>query len=617
MVHQQYSGFARESGRVMSISILIMIITTMMMMVIVESYDAYEKDRVPHLLGASRYFRAMKERRVNRGYVEQCRATNLRKEQLGHVNVFAFLDPLWYYSYRQVIMLELLKKRLEKSGFLDILFFVVMPPLNFPEESLENDAEIIAWKEISNNIPEYFLGVDDTLFTEFAKQKNGVTFLQDTNELGIWESFRAAKDEIVIIDRCGKLTYQLIVPWSILYFPYAKAAILSTYKEDPCGSCDDTPPTVHNPFDQEEYLLRNVNSVEMKIDKNLDTHTENTSTASEAASTSFEESKKIAKDDKNRGTIIPPDLNEKKVYSVTTEASTVQAITTESIKKDDNVKENTTFIDKNIKITPEVPLEEEQVQIPNTTSDFVTSKISTEAQDYVSPNKQMNGNNYDSLLLVNNSSTNLTTNEEYHHGKSDVNSEETKKGEEVNRDIEHKELQIEKNETIPLRIILYAPHLHEENGSLNKYTHLVLRTGNPDYHDHFHSQSTTSDQKSVILKESDPMILNDKKLTEYVDSINESPGLYGETADYWQSADTYELNTDNENTEFPDYDYATAEITGTNVNDALDSESNGPSDIDTIDSDTSNKNTDKIDDVMQRRLNEHYNRLLTWIYYSL
>lgn len=36
---------------------------------------------------------------------------------------------------------------------------------------------------------------------------------------------------------CGKITYQIIVPWSILYFPYVKAAILSTYKDDPCGPC--------------------------------------------------------------------------------------------------------------------------------------------------------------------------------------------------------------------------------------------------------------------------------------------------------------------------------------------------------------------------------------------
>lgn len=30
------------------------------------------------------------------------------------------------------------------------------------------------------------------------------------------------------------------MPWSILQYPYVKAAILSTHKDDPCGSCNDT-----------------------------------------------------------------------------------------------------------------------------------------------------------------------------------------------------------------------------------------------------------------------------------------------------------------------------------------------------------------------------------------
>lgn len=92
-----------ESERIMSISIVITKIM-IMTMIIVGSYGAYEKDRVLRLLDVPRHFRQTKELRDNRGYIEQCRATNLRKEQLGHVNVFAFLDPSWYYSYRQAIM---------------------------------------------------------------------------------------------------------------------------------------------------------------------------------------------------------------------------------------------------------------------------------------------------------------------------------------------------------------------------------------------------------------------------------------------------------------------------------------------------------------------------------
>ena len=40
--------------------------------------------------------------------------------------------------------------------------------------------------------------------------------------------------------RCGRLAYQVISPWSLLTYPYVKAAILSTYNDDPCGPCTVT-----------------------------------------------------------------------------------------------------------------------------------------------------------------------------------------------------------------------------------------------------------------------------------------------------------------------------------------------------------------------------------------
>lgn len=97
-----------ESERIMSISIVITITTTMIiaMMIIIGNCETYGKDyeRMPRLLDVFRHFRQSKESQENRGYIEQCRATNLRKDQLGHVNVFAFLDPSWNYSYRQAVM---------------------------------------------------------------------------------------------------------------------------------------------------------------------------------------------------------------------------------------------------------------------------------------------------------------------------------------------------------------------------------------------------------------------------------------------------------------------------------------------------------------------------------
>lgn len=63
--------------------------------------------------------------------------------------------------------------------------------------------------------------------------------------------------------------------------------------------------------------------------------------------------------------------------------------------------------------------------------------------------------------------------------------------------------------------------------------------------------------KPIVLKTSDSMMLDDKKLAEYVSSVNESPGIYGEIADYWQTIDDDEFNNKNENIEFTDYDYVT------------------------------------------------------------
>lgn len=72
---------------------------------VVGSYDAYEMDRAPRFVeDVVRHSSRSKGHRGARGYVEQCRPTNFEKERLGHVNVLAFVDPSWYYSYRQMIM---------------------------------------------------------------------------------------------------------------------------------------------------------------------------------------------------------------------------------------------------------------------------------------------------------------------------------------------------------------------------------------------------------------------------------------------------------------------------------------------------------------------------------
>jgi len=56
----------------------------------------------------------------------------------------------------------------------------------------------------------------------------------------IWAALEGGKDDVFIYDRCGRLTYYIPFPLSIIHpqQPIIQAALLSTYFDNPCGeSC--------------------------------------------------------------------------------------------------------------------------------------------------------------------------------------------------------------------------------------------------------------------------------------------------------------------------------------------------------------------------------------------
>ncbi|XP_076231318.1 uncharacterized protein LOC143177330 [Calliopsis andreniformis] len=561
--------------------------TVMLMFILISVSFAHEEDITSQVL----HFFLSKESQDNRGYVVQCRATNFLKGYLGHVNVFAFLDPSWYYSYRQAIMLELLKKRLAKSGFRDILFFVVTPPSSLPEDDAENNIEIKAWKEISKNIlqPEYFWNSEETPFNEVSKNNDkGIIFLQDTPELGIWQHFRGSKDEVVIIDRCGKLTYQVIIPWSILYFPYVKAAILSTYKEMPCGPCDTQPLPISTSMNYLEHIFQKINPDNKDSDKNLDFQTEQTPMIESQTVTTSSEKLRGTEANKYASTVVSLDMN------VTTDEITISDKTvTDTLPVETETFRTHSLIDKIYQVTKTASTEDTEKDEGVNTTSMIDETETTTAVSVEHEQTQISPAFSEVEIIQNYKDLQGSTSS---NDPGSVNNQKI-----VNEDIENKE-------SLPLRIIMYAPHLHKEGEQLKQYTHLVLKARNPDYHDHFHSMSKVYEEQT----------LENKKINKYINEANETPGVYGEIYDYWRTIEEDELNNKNENVEFVDYDNLVVAETETNIDNIFDIESSAvtSSDMDdTIDSDT--KLDEDSTEFAQRKLVEHYRKLLPWIYYIL
>ncbi|KAI4904280.1 hypothetical protein NFI96_030086, partial [Prochilodus magdalenae] len=51
----------------------------------------------------------------------------------------------------------------------------------------------------------------------------------------VWETLQGDKDDFLVYDRCGRLTFHIVMPYSFLHYPYVEAAIRATYLRDICN----------------------------------------------------------------------------------------------------------------------------------------------------------------------------------------------------------------------------------------------------------------------------------------------------------------------------------------------------------------------------------------------
>ncbi|KAG7203367.1 hypothetical protein KM043_013442 [Ampulex compressa] len=569
----------------------------------------------------------VKKREDDSPYFWQCETVNLWKGRAGYVNVVAFLDTSWQYSFRQAVMLKLLKTRLEKSGFADIWFFVVTAPIDLPEEKLVDDMEIDAWNEISAQESENLLNTAEKAIYDFSSnEESQIIYIQDTPQLRIWEHFHASKDQIVVMDRCGKMAYQVIVPWSILYYPYVKAAILSTYKEEPCGPCDIHVTSSNTSSEHADYEMQTTTvGADIAITQN----------------SVFPDSQNLTNSNKNsEGDTTEPTIVLQSVITNPLSNKCDSIIAEVKNEKDSFSTLNSSTISTT------------SVHPNNEVTTVATVFIETELKNRTLPSDSVNSsiNNVASTVEDEDKEANLDVsgrNPEQDTKIDSASKADAKNGEAV------KEVKIAEEDSeflLPARIIMRAPHVHWENGIMKKEEYLILKIGDPNYHRHIDSKIFPDKQEqlepSVIMRDQD----QDDKERKFIYEKDESPGLYGEVADYWRHHEDTEMTYRNQTAMFnADYDYTESIDEEERYSNSIAGYTTVVPQSDKMDEDysttepkseTANENSaQKLKDENMERVNsatekdvidlnikeekirhkliDHYSKLLPWIYYVL
>uniref|UniRef100_A0A3Q3BDP3 Selenoprotein Pb-like n=2 Tax=Kryptolebias marmoratus TaxID=37003 RepID=A0A3Q3BDP3_KRYMA len=60
-------------------------------------------------------------------------------------------------------------------------------------------------------------------------------YQQDEDQQDVWEVLDGDKEDFLIYDRCGLLTFHLVIPYSYLFNPFVEAAIRVTYYNNICN----------------------------------------------------------------------------------------------------------------------------------------------------------------------------------------------------------------------------------------------------------------------------------------------------------------------------------------------------------------------------------------------
>ncbi|XP_063795499.1 selenoprotein Pb-like isoform X2 [Pseudophryne corroboree] len=129
----------------------------------------------------------------------------------GQVTVVALLQASCGFCLIQAANMGPLRDKLTSQGLTNISYMIVNDQSSFSK---------LLFEELKRRAPE---GVP--VYQQLPKQDD------------VWDILDGNKDDFLIYDRCGRLTFHIRLPHSILHFPYVYAAIHQTYYEDSCQNC--------------------------------------------------------------------------------------------------------------------------------------------------------------------------------------------------------------------------------------------------------------------------------------------------------------------------------------------------------------------------------------------
>jgi len=336
-------------------------------------------------------------------------------------------------------------------------------------------------------------------FAILKKMSGDIPVLQEPQDItsSTWQFImEGGIDHILVLDRCGRLVYQVISPWSLLTYPYVKAAILSTYNDDPCGPCNVTLTEKRN------------NITETSTTEGTTTSTDKLSNRTHSNATEITLTNKTE-------TIIANNVAE--TTPAKTESELIIFNNTDSESSDTQ-----TVMESILNATPTVTA---KILMLVTQDSAVTgwneSDVQTGQQNFTvnAQKTQKNKHNMSSIQKFNmtgprdgriiyedqvekmesehlqNPSAPAHSHQRIHK-KSNNYLEQGDNVPETNSLSDTLLPLSEQNDgTVPIRIILHHPHEHHYgNGTVVGYEYVVLQTGNPTYHGHLEETVIPQDE---------------------------------------------------------------------------------------------------------------------------